>query len=118
MVAVFISQVETVLGILVLDFEKRVGAFVVVFGLGTHALDLAWREASGEHATFGFACVFGPGLGLFLVVVEFERKTLRHCNFCTGHYGKGDGGGDLHDERVGRKLVVWSFAKCLEMEYV
>jgi hypothetical protein len=48
--AVVVSQVENLVGVLILDFELRLQV-AGKFGRGTHALCLALRRVTGEHAT-------------------------------------------------------------------
>jgi hypothetical protein len=97
-VAVVVIQVETFLGVLVLDLEQRVGTIEFVLGLGTHALRLAWRKASREHAILLSAGIIDPSLGLFFVVLPAEEKASSCHNFCRSDDSEEDGGGELHGE--------------------
>ena len=100
-VAIIISQIEALLGVLVLDFELCF-AKIGVLGLGAHPLRLARRETSSKHAILLVACISDPSLGLFFVPAVAPDEAASHRDFCVdgGDHGEGDTDGDLHRERV------------------
>jgi len=99
-VAIVVSQIETLVWVLVLDFEFDVRQ-VAVLGLGAHPFRLTRRKASSEHAVLGFARISDPDLRLGDIQAPAPDEAASHCDLCIdgGEHGKGDGGGDLHDER-------------------
>lgn len=91
--AIVISKVEALVGVLVLDLEQRSQAS----RLGTHALCLARREISSEHAAVASACEVNPSLGLAWSAPA-PCVAASHRDFCVdgSDDGEGEGGGNLH----------------------
>jgi hypothetical protein len=105
--AVVISQVETLVGVLVLDFEFY--AQDLAGRRGTHALCLARRIVSSEHAATLPACVIDPSLGLLFVLQSPARnKASSHRNFCVdgSDHSNSDSGGDLHGGSCNREQTL------------
>jgi hypothetical protein len=117
--AVVVAQVETLVGVLVLDFELRLEV-AGKSGRGTHALCLAGRKVASEHAAIASAGVVDPCLGLVVVQTPALGEALSHRNFCVdgSDHSESDSGGDLHGGSCDRESVLWYFAKCLEIEVV
>lgn len=106
-VAIVVSQIKTLVWVLVLDFEFDV-RLVAVLGLGAHPLRLARRKASSEHAVLSFARISDPDLGLGDIQAPAPDEAASHCDLCVdrGDHGEGDGGGDLHDERYDGEEIL------------
>jgi hypothetical protein len=64
--AVVVTQVEPLVGVLVLDFELRLQV-ALKSGRGTHALCLARRKVTSEHAAVAPASVVDPSLGFVVI---------------------------------------------------
>ena len=91
--AVIISEIEALVGVLVLNFEQRTQAP----GLGAHALCLARCKISSEHAAVASAGEIDPSLGLGRSApTPFVAASHRNFRVDGSDDGKGGGGGDLH----------------------